>query len=936
MPLKENASEVFKSILPQGNILNDNGTDVDHLGHVVYAEALVRQIERIETPMTIGIFAKWGSGKSFLMKQVANLVAMKQMQKETEQENKSPDGHRIIHSTSLVFAVFMLCFVVLFTILSIRPDFVTVNVSVGILRTASLICLICCLFLFLLAVQRLGSDLVKKGSFSYFDILPYAFFTKLPICEKKIAVVRVAPKQKIALQQREVPEKKSPFLGNVESKTENTERKKSSTRRRYIFVHFNAWEYAGCDTLWAGVVTNLADSVENEFGKITARLFRTINLSVIDKETAVNTATSSKLFVRLPAKLEQESDVKNMMKEYGVVRHCKLFNPARHTEFTKKTNNDNNWWEVGYNRAREASAAIKTLSILGIQAQTDKPQANKPDVDSSLADKSQNQRSFWKHYLKHPRVTFKVSNLAWTVLFSIILLLVPAICSYVIATYQSGGTDLSSTTAIVTQILSWLPAGVGIFYGFVKVIWAMFNSQRSRVEKALEGVRRNLAGELGFMNKIKSEVHAMSDLIHTIEFTHNFEYKVIITIDDLDRIPLSKVRSVLEAVSILLSDRHSPFICLIAVDSRVAVRCFEEETEENSKTNGYEYLKKIINLPFCLPEIDTGDKIQFLAGLMDEADDTKDIVAYKTVLEEDILDQRNDAMAPSTRELPNVIFRRQDDIVVLESRKEDHLDALKVQRHIDVIQCPEPTSSKQELRRIDRIQDEQSWLDENVAFKDNEETENDQEIGELRNVKSGSNSSLSSYKPELKGGMSDPSVTFTRLPSSSSWSRNTMILSTTSTPPPSPPVQKSPSVSGSSTKKPKTPISDSLPAPTEPSITHGSSLSGTISIQKSTSSPVTSLASTTAGKKTVHGDVPLSALKTISNSYNQLEVAEAPINFHRFLFTCRDFMLENRMVVEHLHRNPRNIKRIFNVISITASIIQCHQRRASDKHIFLL
>ncbi|XP_076810763.1 uncharacterized protein LOC143453352 isoform X2 [Clavelina lepadiformis] len=843
MPLKENASEVFKSILPQGNILNDNGTDVDHLGHVVYAEALVRQIERIETPMTIGIFAKWGSGKSFLMKQVANLVAMKQMQKETEQENNSPDGHRIIHSTSLVFAVFMLCFVVLFTILSIRPEFVTANASVGILRTASLICLICCLFLFLLAVQRLGSDLVKKGSFSYFDILPYAFFTKLPICEKKTAVVRVAPKQKIALRQREVPEKKSPFLGNVESKTDNTETKKSSTRRRYIFVHFNAWEYAGCDTLWAGIVTNLADSVENEFGKLTARLFRTINLSVIDKETAVNTATSSKLFVRLPAKLEQECDVKNMMKEYGVVRHCKLFNPARHTAFTKKTNNDSNWWEIGYNREREASAATKTLSILGIQAQTDKPQANKPNVDSSLAGKSQNQRSFWKHYLKHPRVTFKVSNLAWIVLFSIMLLLVPAICSYVIATYQNGETELSSSAAIVTQILSWLPAGVGIFYGFVKVIWAMFNSQRSRVEKALEGVRGNLAGELGFMDKIKSEVHAMGDLIHSIEFAHNVEYKVVITIDDLDRIPLSKVRPVLEAVSILLSDRHSPFICLIAVDSRVVVRCFEEETEENSKTNGYEYLKKIINLPFCLPEIDTGDKIQFLAGLMDEADYTKDIVAYKTVLEED----------------------------------------------------------------------EQSWLDENVAFKGNEETENDQEIGELRNIKSGSNSSLSSYKPELKGAMSDPSATFTLLSSSSSWSRNTMTLSTTSTPPPSSPVQKSPSVSGSSIKKPKTPISDSLPTPTEPIITHGSPLSG---------------------KKTVHGDVPLSALKTISNSYNQQEVAEAPINFHRFLFTCRDFMLENSMVVEHLQGNPRNIKRIFNVISVTASIIQCHQRRR-EKETFL-
>ncbi|CAK8684873.1 unnamed protein product [Clavelina lepadiformis] len=887
MPLKENASEVFKSILPQGNILNDNGTDVDHLGHVVYAEALVRQIERIETPMTIGIFAKWGSGKSFLMKQVANLVATNQMQKETEQENKSPNGHRIIHSTSLVFAVFMLCFVVLFTILSIRPDFVTVNASVGILRTASLICLICCLFLFLLAVQRLGSDLVKKGSFSYFDILPYAFFTKLPICEKKTAVVRVAPKQKIALRQREVPEKKLAFLGNAESKTENTESKKSSTRRRYIFVHFNAWEYAGCDTLWAGIVTNLADSVENEFGKLTARLFRTINLSVIDKETSVNTATSSKLFVRLPAKLEQESDVKNMMKEYGVVRHCKLFNPARHTEFKKKTNNDNNWWEVCYNRAREASAAIKTLSILGIQAQTDKPQANKPDVDSSMADKSQNQRSFWKHYLKHPRVTFKVSNLAWTVLFFIILLLVPAICSYVIATYQNGETELSSTAAIVTQILSWLPAGVGIFYGFIKVIWAMFNSQRSRVEKALEGVRGNLAGELGFMNKIKSEVHAMGDLIHSIEFTHNVEYKVVITIDDLDRIPLSKVRSVLEAVSILLSDRHSPFICLIAVDSRVAVRCFEEETEEKTKTNGYEYLKKIINLPFCLPEIDTGDKIQFLAGLMDEADDTKDIVAYKTVLEEGMSEQITISLPRHTRmphrmrmprrsmRMPRRTMLMPQVEAILKPRKVEHFDDLKIQSRTHLIRdVPEPMFSQDES--IDEKQDS--------------------------NIKSASKA--------------QDEVISIPLPSSTSiqWPTSTRE---------SPPMT------------PKTSLPRSSPLSTESSITEDeSSVSSKSSIPKSTPSPSTSDASSSESELTVESQASTRALKTISNSYNQQEVAEAPINFHRFLFTCRDFMLENSMVVEHLQGNPRNIKRIFNVISVTASIIQCHQRRR-EKETFL-
>ena len=68
-----------------------------------------------------------------------------------------------------------------------------------------------------------------------------------------------------------------------------------------------------------------------------------------------------------------------------------------------------------------------------------------------------------------------------------------------------------------------------------------------------------------------------------------------------------QVKSVLESVNILLSDRLSPFICIIAIDSRVAINCFAiadaDENDERPVVNGHEYLKKIINLPFCLPEV---------------------------------------------------------------------------------------------------------------------------------------------------------------------------------------------------------------------------------------------------------------------------------------------------------------------------------------------
>ena len=38
-----------------------------------------------------------------------------------------------------------------------------------------------------------------------------------------------------------------------------------------------------------------------------------------------------------------------------------------------------------------------------------------------------------------------------------------------------------------------------------------------------------------------SKVQSMVDLIHTVELTHDIEYKVVITIDNLDRLPLAKV-----------------------------------------------------------------------------------------------------------------------------------------------------------------------------------------------------------------------------------------------------------------------------------------------------------------------------------------------------------------------------------------------------------
>ena len=49
---------------------------------------------------------------------------------------------------------------------------------------------------------------------------------------------------------------------------------KGTDNIRVITVDFNAWEYSGCDYLWAGIVTNLGSKVEDFFGKWKVRLCR--------------------------------------------------------------------------------------------------------------------------------------------------------------------------------------------------------------------------------------------------------------------------------------------------------------------------------------------------------------------------------------------------------------------------------------------------------------------------------------------------------------------------------------------------------------------------------------------------------------------------------------------------------------------------------------
>uniref|UniRef100_A0A8C6ZXP5 NTPase KAP family P-loop domain containing 1 n=1 Tax=Nothoprocta perdicaria TaxID=30464 RepID=A0A8C6ZXP5_NOTPE len=50
-------------------------------------------------------------------------------------------------------------------------------------------------------------------------------------------------------------------------------------RRRnmeFIFIRFSAWQYAGCDKLWAGLVTTLCDSIRHHFGALPLSVYHVL------------------------------------------------------------------------------------------------------------------------------------------------------------------------------------------------------------------------------------------------------------------------------------------------------------------------------------------------------------------------------------------------------------------------------------------------------------------------------------------------------------------------------------------------------------------------------------------------------------------------------------------------------------------------------------
>lgn len=123
--------------------------------------------------------------------------------------------------------------------------------------------------------------------------------------------------------------------------------------------------------------------------------------------------------------------------------------------------------------------------------------------------------------------------------------------------------------------------------------------------------------KLEIMEDIKHDLESLERRLHGKD-RHGEEVvtgRVLVLIDDLDRCEPAKAVEVLQAVNLLLS--FPSFIICLGIDARIVTRAIEKHYGDllgKSGASGYEYLDKIVQIPFRIPSPAPEDVATFIAG----------------------------------------------------------------------------------------------------------------------------------------------------------------------------------------------------------------------------------------------------------------------------------------------------------------------------------
>ncbi|XP_062996405.1 NTPase KAP family P-loop domain-containing protein 1-like [Elgaria multicarinata webbii] len=275
---------------------------------------------------------------------------------------------------------------------------------------------------------------------------------------------------------------------------------------QHIFIHFSAWEYAGSDQLWAGLITALCEGIESHFGLVPMSVYRAVGRKCGIVEAPLRKEWISKKYLCLPL------------------------------------------W---------AAALLVTVAAIGV-----------------------------------------------AVLIFLFGIPIGNASGDAIAIVEGlGATAVGITAAAAIRM--------GIMVARNVVV-----TQKAQLERQMN--RTDLSAQLGFMSNVKREVKIITKFLQFMEIFQRRKLRVVLEITSLDHCSPDKVVGVLDAMNILLSDDEAPFISILVADPSVIVDCVESSLYmKGMANNGYEFLNRIITLPFSVPKMDSYTKLQLIRCLVD-------------------------------------------------------------------------------------------------------------------------------------------------------------------------------------------------------------------------------------------------------------------------------------------------------------------------------
>ena len=194
-------------------------------------------------------------------------------------------------------------------------------------------------------------------------------------------------------------------------------------------------------------------------------------------------------------------------------------------------------------------------------------------------------------------------------------------------------TVANALTLSVNAVVGSLIGGSAL--ASIPTLWAglreffdnLFLSRANKLQQL--ATKPDFRNQIGVMADIKDEIKFIRGLFKTAKK----QTRLVLFIDDLDRCDRRKAVEVLQAIMLLLADDDaSPFVIFLGIDVRVIISAIEENYGEvlvKAGINGYEYLDKIIQVPFATPAPSRIDIDNYVESLLWASDDEKETVIGK-------------------------------------------------------------------------------------------------------------------------------------------------------------------------------------------------------------------------------------------------------------------------------------------------------------------